>query len=224
MMIQQALFWGFSTLLVLAATMTVFSRQAVRSALWLVLAFFTAASLWIMLQAEFLGLVLVLVYVGAVMTLFLFVIMTLPNTRIISPTRNTGIKQYLLAMSVVILWLALVLYALFSKADVISLHQTANNPAVAVSNTQLLGQLLYTTYVYPFELVGVLLLVAIVAAISLSSGQSSDYKSTPKQQQIQVKREDRVKLIKIKAIRPFSKPEFCSNSKHLTDENSKEVY
>jgi len=133
------------------------------------------------------------------MTLFLFVIMTLPSA---IPQQTTRITRWrrLLPVSVVVLWLALMGYALLSQVDIILSHR---HPAMATGvsgniadNTQALGQQLYTHYLYPFELAGVLLLVAIIASISLTRGYQQDSKAISKQQQIQIKREDRVRLVK----------------------------
>ena len=198
MSLAQALFWGFATLLVLSGVMTIFSSQLVHSALWLVLAFFSAAVLWVSLQAEFLGLVLVLVYVGAVMTLFLFVIMTLtvPNQ-----TPSTD-RWSLLSMSVMAFWLGLIGYALLGQIDgVVSRHRQLAVAAEIMGNTQALGRQLYTYYVYPFELAGVVLLVAIIASISLSAGSGQNNKRITKQQQLRVRREERVRLVKVETIK-----------------------
>ena len=171
--------------------MTVIARNPIRSALFLVLAFFAAAALWILLEAEFLGLVLILVYVGAVMTLFIFVIMTL-NIDITEKQR--GFVSYLpyAVISVAVL-LGILIYALFPSSAPLALSPQAAN----ASNTQALGDILYTQYAYPFEIVGVLLLVAIIATIALSVREKRFNKAIPSEQQLKVKRSDRLRIIKM---------------------------
>lgn len=186
--IQQCVFFLFALLLVSAALMTVIARNPVRSALFLIVAFFAAAALWIFLEAEFLGLVLILVYVGAVMTLFLFVIMTL---NIDVTEKKRGFVSYLpyAVISVAVL-LGILIYALFPVV--------AHTPETAdVNNTQALGDILYTQYAYPFEIVGVLLLVAIVATIALSAKEKRLNKAISAEKQFVVKREDRLRIIKM---------------------------
>ncbi|MFZ0219239.1 MAG: NADH-quinone oxidoreductase subunit J [Candidatus Aquirickettsiella sp.] len=193
MLLQQFAFFGFASLLIAAALMTVISRNPVRSALFLVLAFFSAAALWILLEAEFLGLILVLVYVGAVMTLFLFVIMTL---NIDSAEKQQGFVHYLVfaVISVLILW-ALLIYAVFPLSGTPGLIPLSAH----ASNTQALGNVLYTQYVYPFEITGVLLLVGIIAAIALSFREKRFNKAIAPELQIKVKASDRLRIIKMPA-------------------------
>ncbi|BBB15318.1 NADH-quinone oxidoreductase chain J [Candidatus Rickettsiella viridis] len=189
--IQQCAFFLFAALLIAAAFMTVIARNPVRSALFLVLAFFAAAALWILLEAEFLGLVLILVYVGAVMTLFLFVIMML---NIDATEKQRGFVSYLpYAVITVAVLLAILIYALF---PVVTAH-TLISQAAEVSNTQALGNILYTEYAYPFEIVGVLLLVAIIASIALSTKEKRFNKTIPPEKQFNVKAAHRVRIIKM---------------------------
>jgi len=189
--IQQCAFFLFAAVLIAAAFMTVIARNPVRSALFLVLAFFAAAALWILLEAEFLGLVLILVYVGAVMTLFLFVIMML---NIDATEKQRGFVSYLpYAVITVAVLLAILIYALF---PVVTPH-TLIPQAADVSNTQALGNILYTEYAYPFEIVGVLLLVAIIASIALSTKEKRFNKTIPPEDQFNVKAADRVRIIKM---------------------------
>ncbi|MES2142569.1 MAG: NADH-quinone oxidoreductase subunit J [Pseudomonadota bacterium] len=193
--IQQCAFFLFAAVLIGAAFMTVIARNPIRSALFLVLAFFTAAALWILLEAEFLGLVLILVYVGAVMTLFLFVIMTL---NIDVTEKQRGFVSYLpYAVITVAVLLGILIYALFpSKASLSLTPQAAD-----FSNTQALGDILYTQYAYPFEIVGVLLLVAIIATIALSVRKKRFNKAIPPEEQFSVNRSDRLRIIKMEANR-----------------------
>ncbi|CAM4408503.1 MAG: NADH-quinone oxidoreductase subunit J [Legionellaceae bacterium] len=185
-------FYFFSTVLIISALMVISSTNPVRSALFLVLAFFVTAGLWLMLQAEFLALTLVLVYVGAVMTLFLFVIMTL-NIDIEKRFLN---KRIPLAIFIIALMVSLIITVLSkSQLTFSTIHLSSANS----SNTLSLGSVLYTDYVYPFEIAGVLLLVAIVAAITLSFKEGRNRKVQQIEKQIAVKREDRVRLIKMQS-------------------------
>jgi NADH-quinone oxidoreductase subunit J len=193
MLLQQFAFFGFAFLLIAAALMTIISRNPVRCALFLVLAFFSAAALWILLEAEFLGLILVLVYVGAVMTLFLFVIMTL---NIDNAEKQYGFVRYLFpaVVSIVIL-LALLIYAVYPLSG--STGRVALS--AQASNAQALGDVLYTQYAYPFEITGVLLLVGIIATIALSFREKRLNKAIAPELQLKVKASDRLQIIKMPA-------------------------
>jgi len=194
MPIQELIFFAFAAALITSALMTVMARNPVHSALFLVMAFFASAGLWIMLEAEFLGLVLILVYVGAVMTLFLFVVMTL---NIDLENKGHGYWRYLPYGVIVLgLFIAITVYVLgpshFNSAALL-----ANSQPADYSNIKALGSVLYTDYVYPFEIAGVLLLVAIIAAISLSFRGRQGGKSIPPETQINVRREDRIRIVKM---------------------------
>lgn len=191
--IQLCTFFIFASLLITAALMTVVSRNPVRCALFLVLAFFSAAALWILLEAEFLGLILVLVYVGAVMTLFLFVIMTL---NIDVAEKQPSFVRYLpVAIISVLVLLSLLVYTLMPipAGSHLIMH------AADYSNTGALGDVLYTQYAYPFEITGVLLLVGIIATIALSFREKRMNKAISPEQQLQVKSADRLRIIKMKS-------------------------
>lgn len=192
--IPQFIFIAFAATLVAAALMTILSRNPVRSALFLVLAFFASAGLWILLTVEFLGLILILVYVGAVMTLFLFVVMTLNIDR---EMVYEGFVRYL-PYGVVIVGLLVVLMVYVIAPPHFAAGQMLNplaHPA-DYSNVKELGGVLYTDYVYPFELAGVLLLVAIIAAISLSfRGKQAGNKSISPTKQINVHPENRIRIV-----------------------------
>ena len=192
----QFCFYIFSAILVFAAAMVVTIRNPVKSALFLVLAFFSAACIWITLEAEFLAIVLVLVYVGAVMVLFLFVVMMLD---IDLAVLRAGFARYLPVGSVIaillILEIALVMTNSFGPGEFTA---PAAHPA-DYSNSKELGRLLYTVYVYPFEIAALILLVAIIAAIALTMRRRPDSKYIDPTVQIKVNRDDRLKIIKMKS-------------------------
>jgi len=191
MTFQTAIFYGFAAILVFAALRVVTARNPVHSALWLVLAFFTAAAHWLMLGAEFLAIVLVLVYVGAVMVLFLFVIMMLDVN---FEHLRKGFRSYLpvgLAVGVLVLVeMALVVLGGYLKPVV----APAGAPPGA-DNTKALGRLLYTDYVYAFEIAAVILLVAIVAAIALTHRTRKQTKHQDPGKQVKVKARDRLRVL-----------------------------
>ncbi len=190
-------FYAFSAILVFAALRVITTRNPVHAALWLVLSFFSAAGIWLLLQAEFLAIALVLVYVGAVMVLFLFVVMMLDVN---FDTLRQQFRSYLpIGAAVGIL-------VLFEMALVIAdsaIGRTVSAPAPpAGSNTKALGQLLYVDYVYPFEIAAVVLLVAIVAAIALTHRERKERKHQDPAQQVKVRREDRVRLVNLRSEKP----------------------
>ena len=188
------LFFALSTLLVLAAGAVVTLRNPVHAAMSLVLTFFTSAMLWILLRAEFLGITLILVYVGAVMVLFLFVVMMLDIN--IAPLRE-GFARYLpVGVLVAAIMAAEMIFVLGSRN--FGLDKFAAPPAVVEgSNTEALGRLLYTEYVYPFEIAAVILLVAIVAAIALTHRRREGLKTQNPSKQTLVKKGDRLRVIKM---------------------------
>lgn len=192
----QLCFYFFGAVLVFAAGMVVTIRNPVKSALFLVLAFFSASCIWITLEAEFLAIVLVLVYVGAVMVLFLFVVMMLD---IDLAVLRAGFAQYLPVGGVIALLLiveiAMVMLAGFGPEN---FGQPSAHPA-DYSNSKELGLLIYTVYVYPFEIAAILLLVAIVAAITLTMRRRPESKYINPATQIQVNRDDRLRIIKMKS-------------------------
>lgn len=160
---EQLIFSFFTAILLGSALIVIVSRNAVRSALALVVAFIASAGLWLLLSAEFLALILILVYVGAVMTLFLFVVMTLNLDK---DPKSEGFVRYLPYGILVLAFIAtIVIYAI--KQQSFTLTTALLNQPVNYSNIKALGNVLYTDYAYPFELAGLLLLIAIVAAISL---------------------------------------------------------
>ena len=193
MSFQTAVFYLFAAILVFAALRVISVKSPVHAALWLVLSFFTAAAIWLLLGAEFLAIALVLVYVGAVMVLFLFVVMMLDVN---FEEMRRHFRSYLPVGAVVggLVLLEMVLVILSGTKGAGS----AAAPA-AGSNTKALGRLLYVDYVYPFELAAVLLLVAIVAAIALTYRRRRETKIQDPAEQVKVRREDRVRLVRMRA-------------------------
>lgn len=197
MELHPAIFYSFASILVLASLAVITLRNPVHAALALVLAFFTSAAVWILLEAEFLAITLVLVYVGAVMVLFLFVVMMLDIN--IARMRE-GFMRYLpvgLAVGIIIL----VQLGIVLGPDNFGLDKVGEpiRHSAQYSNTEELGKVLYTVYVYPFELAAAILLVAIVAAIALTMRRRPDAKSQDIAKQVAVKRADRVRIIKLPA-------------------------
>jgi NADH-quinone oxidoreductase subunit J len=193
MSFQALVFYAFSAILIFAAVGVITARNPVHSALLLVLAFFTSAGLWMQLQAEFLAIVLVLVYVGAVMVLFLFVVMMLD----INLARlRAGFWSHLplggLVAALLVAEMALMLGGNhFGTAGV---EAPAPLPQ-DYSNTKELGRLIYTEYVYAFEIAAVILLVAIVAAIALTLRHRKTTRYQNPAQQVEVRRQDRVRIV-----------------------------
>ena len=189
----EIMFYFLATVLLFAGLRVITARNPVHAALFLVLAFFTGSALWVMLEAEFLAITLVLVYVGAVMVLFLFVVMMLDIN--IDKIRE-GFWDYLPMAAFVGILMAIEMVMVLG-GKYFGLQQLPNpaDPGAAYSNTKELGRILYTDYVYPFELAAVILLVAIVAAIALTLRGRKDRKHQDPSQQIAVKRADRVRLV-----------------------------
>ncbi len=189
-------FYFLSTILVYASLRVVTLRNPVHAALHLVLAFFSASGVWILLQAEFLAIALVLVYVGAVMVLFLFVVMMLD---INLDRLREGFWSYLPLGAIVALLMvaemSLVLVGSFYDLFEDSVPQTPGD----YSNVKAVGRLLFTEYVYPFELASVILLVGIVAAAALTLRGKRKTKSVSPGQQVFVKAKDRVRVLKMPA-------------------------
>ena len=192
MLVQSIVFYFFAAVLVLSALAMITVRNPVHAALFLVLAFFTSAALWLLLEAEFLGIALVLVYVGAVMVLFLFVVMMLDIN--IAKVR-AGFAKYL-PLGIVVGVVMAIEMAIVLKSAAFDLQKPTPKPA-NYDNTQELGELLYTQYVYPFEIAGVILLVAIIAAITLTMRKRSGGKRQNPSDQISINRKDRVRLVSI---------------------------
>ncbi len=197
--VTTVLFFVFSLVTVGAATRVITARNPVHSALALVLTFVSSAAIWLLMKAEFLGIVLVLVYVGAVMVLFLFVVMMLDidlNRLRAGFWRSLPVALFVAA--IIVVELALVLWAHFGGA----LETDAPPLPADYDNAKALGELLYTGYIYPLEIAGMVLLVAMVAAISLTIRRRKDSKSQNPGQQVRVRAADRVRLVSMPAVKP----------------------
>ena len=192
-MFETVVFYVFSAVLLVAALRTITARNPVHCALFLVLAFFTAAAIWLLLRAEFLALTLVVVYVGAVMVLFLFVVMMLDIN--LERLREGFWKNLPLAI-VVGGVMAFEMVAVLAQRTIGAAPRTRPVPA-DYSNTKELGRVLYTQYAYAFEIAAVILLVAIVAAIALTLRQRKDSKSQDVAQQMAARKGERVRLVKM---------------------------
>lgn len=203
MTITQIIFYAFSTVAIFSGLMVVISSNPVRGALFLVLTFFAMSGIWLLLQAEFLALILVLVYVGAVMTLFLFVVMML---RVNVVSLREGFVRYLpFAALMLLLLTGLSIMVVGPERFGLSAMPVPALKSSGYSNITDLGMVLYTDYVYPFEISAVMLLTAIVAAISLSHRKPKGRKSQNISEQISVRRNDRVRLLQVpteKKIKP----------------------
>ena len=223
--VQSALFYAFSAVMLFASFRVITSRNPVHAALYLVLAFFQASGIWMLLKAEFLSITLVLVYVGAVMVLFLFVVMMLDIN--IDSIRQGFWKHFPLAATVgavIALELAAVLLGGFriseprqqvaaqvispaavtavAPVDAASVADVGHVVVAQVSNTKALGILLYTEYLYPVQVAALILLVALIAAIALTLRARKDSKFQNASEQARVRARDRVTLIKMDAVKP----------------------
>jgi len=199
-----ALFYLFSAVMLFAAFRVITASNTVHAALYLVLAFFQASGLWMLLKAEFLSITLVLVYVGAVMVLFLFVVMMLDVN--IESLRKGFWRHFPVAATMgalIALELAAVLMGGFrSTQPIATFANSATDPLAQASNTKELGILIYTQYLYPLEVAAVILLVAIIAAIALTLRSRKDSKYQDPSEQVRVKASDRVQLVKMEPVRP----------------------
>jgi len=197
MNIALLVFYAFSAILLGAATMVITSSNPVRGVLFLVLAMFCSAALWMLLQAEFLALVLIFVYVGAVMTLFLFVVMML-NINLV-PVREGFVRYLPFGVLVLALLVGLMLMVISPKHFAMSQYVAVMHKA-NYSNVKELGAVLYTQYLFPFEIAAVLLLIAIVSAISLAfRGRLGGSLKQKIADQVAVKKEDRIRIVNLKA-------------------------
>ena len=199
---RTGLFYVFATVLLFAAFRVITARNPVHAALFLVLAFFQASAIWILLKAEFLAITLVLVYVGAVMVLFLFVVMMLDIN--LDSVRKGFWKHFPLAGTmgaIIALEMSYVLMGGFREPPKSTISgSAAGQMGAQVSNTKELGKLLYSEYLYPLEIAAVILLVAIIVAIALTLRERKDSKSQHPSEQVRVKSKDRIKLVKMKSV------------------------
>jgi len=194
---QTALFYLFSAALLFASFRVITARSTVHAALFLVFAFFNASCIWMLLRAEFLAIALVLVYVGAVMVLFLFVVMMLDvNT---DALRAGFWKHFPLAgfiAALIALEMALVLMGGFRLSDA----PVLDGAALKLGNTKMLGVEVYTKYLYPLQIAAVLLLVAIVAAIALTLRRRKDSRYVNPSDQVRAKKSERVRIVQMKPV------------------------
>jgi NADH-quinone oxidoreductase subunit J len=195
MVVETVVFYFFAAVLLIAALRVITARNPVHAALYLVLAFFTAAAIWLLLRAEFLAIVLVLVYVGAVTVLFLFVVMMLDIN--LERLREGFWRNLPLALVVGAIMAAEIIAVITERYFEIP-SQAPPLPA-GYSNTRQLGMLLYTDYAYAFEIAAVILLVAIVAAIALTLRRRKDTRYQRPSQQVRARPAERVELISMPA-------------------------
>jgi NADH-quinone oxidoreductase subunit J len=197
MSFESGLFWVFAAMLLFAAFRVITVKNPVHAALFLVLTFACSSVLWLLLEAEFLAIALVLVYVGAVMVLFLFVVMMLDIN--IVPLRE-GFIRYLPAGVLIAAALVTVMVKVLGSGrfSAVTMASPAGRPA-DYSNTQELGRVLYTQYLYPFEIAGALLLVAIIAAIALTMRKRMETKYQNPATQMRAKKSDRLRIVKMQS-------------------------
>ena len=197
MVFQSVLFYLFSAVLLLAALGVVFCRNPVHSIMCLVLTFFQSSVLWMLIEAEFLAIVLVLVYVGAVMVLFLFVVMMLDVNLEIA---RRGLVRYApLAAIIAVLMAAQLIQVIWLKGQESGLDGAFTPYPQDYNNTEALGAVLYTEYVYAFEIAAAVLLLAIIAAISLTMRKRPGLKVQNIARQVAVRAKDRIRLVKMDA-------------------------
>lgn len=203
MTVLQVIFYVFAAIAIFSGLMVVIAKNPMHGVLFLVLTFFASAGIWLQLNAEFLALILVLVYVGAVMTLFLFVVMML-SIHILS--KSEGFVRYLpFAALLLVLIVALTIVVVGPENLGLSLVAAPAAKAADYSNIANLGAVLYTDYAFPFEVAAVLLLTAIVAAIALTHRKPQGMKTQNSAAQIAVKRSDRVRLVKMQSEKKQSR-------------------
>jgi len=190
---QLFVFYGFSAILIFAALRVITVRNPVFAAIFLVLTFFTSAAIWMLLEAEFLSIILVLVYVGAVMVLFLFVVMMLDMN--VAPLREGFVKYLPVGILVGLIMLVEMVFLLTQRYFKSQDYPVPPAAEPGFSNTRELGRLLYSEYLFQFEVAAVILLVAIVAAISLTMRRRPDTKYQHPAEQIQVTKADRLRVV-----------------------------
>ncbi|NUO89136.1 MAG: NADH-quinone oxidoreductase subunit J [Cupriavidus sp.] len=198
MELTTTIFYVFALVLVLSALKVITAKNPVHSALFLVLSFFTAAAIWMLLQAEFLAILLVLVYVGAVMVLFLFVVMMI-DIDIEHLRRDfwTYVPMASIVGALIIAEMAIVLVRNFIGTTTPVAPSGSQQPGY--TNTGALGKLIYTDYIYAFEVAGIILLVAIIAAVALTLRRRKDVKAQDVSAQLRTRRDERVRLVPMAA-------------------------
>ncbi|MEX0606452.1 MAG: NADH-quinone oxidoreductase subunit J [Halofilum sp. (in: g-proteobacteria)] len=198
MPVEQITFWLFSAVMIAAALRVITATNPVHSVLFLVLSFFTAAGLWLLLEAEFLGIVLIVVYVGAVMVLFLFVVMMIDVN--LAPLRDGFVRHLPVGILVGLVMLAELIMLVGPRYFGEERFAPPERAPADYSNTEALGRLLYSDYLYAFEIAAVILMVAIIAAISLTMRkrpESTKYQSPS--QQVRVRKSDRLRFARMKS-------------------------
>lgn len=209
--VKTGFFFLFSAVLLFAAFRVITARNPVHAVLFLMLSFSQASAIWLLLKAEFLAITLVLVYLGAVMVLFLFVVMMLDIK--IDQMRQGFWKHLPLAVTlgaVVVLEMAAVLLTGFRVSEEPAVAQVIGQPVVEVDNAKELGILLYTEYVYPVQVAAVILLVAMIAAIALTLRERKDSKAIDPSLQVRVRASERMSIVKVETTRvapPAAEPE-----------------
>ncbi|MDP1656393.1 MAG: NADH-quinone oxidoreductase subunit J [Hylemonella sp.] len=201
--VKTGFFYLFSLVLLFAAFRVITARNPVHAVLFLMLSFSQASAIWLLLKAEFLAITLVLVYLGAVMVLFLFVVMMLDIK--IDALRQGFWRHFPLAAmlgAVVVLEMAAVLMAGFRVSEEPRVAQVIGQPLLEVSNTKELGKLLYSQYVYPVQVAAVILLVAMIAAIALTLRERKDSKAIDPSEQVRVRASNRLQIVKLDPTRP----------------------
>ncbi|MCU7808103.1 MAG: NADH-quinone oxidoreductase subunit J [Candidatus Thiodiazotropha sp. (ex Semelilucina semeliformis)] len=197
MTLEKLIFYVLAAVVILAAMMVVTRRNPVHSALFLILAFVACSGIWMLAEAEFLAIVLVLVYVGAVMVLFLFVLMMLDID--LAVLRAGFIKMLPLGIVMAVAMAAELILVVRAENFGLDKYAAPARHAADYSNTEEIGNVLYTVYMYPFEIAAVILLVAIIAAIGLTMRKRPDTKYLDPTSQVLVKRDDRVRMVSMDA-------------------------
>jgi len=190
-------FYLFSAFMVISALMVITVHNPVRAAFFLVLTFFAAAAVWLLLEAEFLAVILIIVYVGAVMVLFLFVVMMLDVN--VAELKRGFVKNLPLAIAVALAMFATIYFVVSGEHFSVEKFAVPARHAADYSNISELGQLLYTEYVYSFEIAAVILLVGIVAAISLTLRRRPNTRHQKIEDQVAVKSADRLRVVKVES-------------------------
>jgi len=196
---ELVVFYCFAAVVVGAALGVITSRNPVHSILFLVLAFVFSAGLWILLEAEFLGIALILVYVGAVMVLFLFVVMMLDIN--LATLKGSFARNAPLGAAVAAALIAMMVYVYWVRELGIEMMERPERAAADYDNTGAIGRLMYSDYIYPFEIAGIILLVGIVAAIALTMRRREGTKHQDPARQVQVRKQDRVRLVNMPSDR-----------------------